>query len=348
LAKTALLIEMIDLLRGRHGITVDELASSLGRSERTIYRWLNELSSDIGAPVQCKEGGYYLSEEHASDSLRLAAEELLALRTALKSLPIGDSSSLRGRAESAWLKIKDASSDTDLDLSRELSNGYDVSVTAPKGFIKPHIPQVIENAIARHHQLNIVYRSQKSNAVKEYSVDPYALVFRRHSWYVLAHCHEHGRVVQFRLVRFRDATNTGVEFKPPDGFSVDEYFKLSWEAWAGGVPTDVRVRFSPRVSVMVAETRRHATQRIHPQLDGGVIFEATVAGIEEIAIWVMGFGKEAEVLAPMELRDLVRDHALGMAASYCESGTLGEEIRPSAVAVSQIAPAPSDSPAKAQ
>lgn len=229
-----------------------------------------------------------------------------------------DCSRSRGCYPPSRLKIRDASLSNDLDLVRELSNGYDVNVTAPKGFIKPYIPEVIENAIIHHHRLKIVYRSQKSDRVKEYTVDPYALVFRRHSWYLLAHCQEHGRVVQFKLVRFRDATNTGVEFDPPDGFSVEDYFKFSWEAWAGGEPTDVRVRFSPKYAAMVAETRRHPTQNVHPQIDGGVIFEATVAGIEEIAIWIMGFGKEAEVFAPTELRDLVRDHALVMAATHSD------------------------------
>lgn len=346
MAKTALLIEMIDLLRGRPGITVDELASSLGRSERTIYRWLSELSGDIGAPVHCREGGYYLSEQRSLGTLQLTAEELLALRTALKSLPQGDGSSLRGRAESAWLKIRDASPGRDVDMAWELSNGYDVSVTAPQSFVKPHIPQIIESAITHHQRLNIVYRSQNSNRVKQYTVDPYALVFRRHSWYLLAHSQEHGRVVQFKLARFRDAASAGVEFRPPVGFSVDEYFKLSWEAWAGGDPTDVRIRFSPKVAVMVAETRRHSTQRVHPQIDGGIIFEATVAGIEEIAIWIMGFGKDAEVLAPADLRDLVRDHALGMAGIYSEAEERGEESCDTPVSVCRIAHALTDSSAQ--
>lgn len=337
---------MIDLLRSRPGIAMDELASSLGRSERTIYRWLSELSGDIGAPVYFSDGGYYLADERASGALQLTCEELLALRTALKSPAFAAGSPLRGSAESAWLKIRDVSPDQDLRLAQNLSGSYDVSVTVPKGFIKPHIPGIIESAIIHRHRLRIVYRSQKSNRVKEYTVDPYALVFRRHSWYLLAHCQEHNRVVQFKLARFRDAANTGVEFELPAGFSVEDYFKFSWEAWAGGEPTDVCVRFSPNVAVMVAETRRHPTQRVHPQIDGGIIFEATVAGIEEIAIWIMGFGKDAEVLAPQQLRDLVRNHALGMAATYSESGTLGEDPHASLAAVPQIVPVPSDAPAQ--
>lgn len=306
---------MIDLLRKRPGIGLSELASNLGRSERTIYRWLSELSDDIGVPVHFNGGGYYLADEPDS-RVPFTPEELLALRTALKSQVFGDGSPLRGSAESAWLKVRDASPYERMRLARELSESYSVQVTAPKGFVEPGVPRVIENAIVNHHRLRIVYRSQKSNQVKQYTIDPYALVFRRHSWYLLANSAQHGKVVQFKLVRMREVAETGVEFEPPADFSIEDYFRHSWEAWAGGNPVDVRVRFSPRVAVMVAESRRHPSQRIHPQIDGGAVFEATVAGIEEIAIWILGFGKDAEALEPAELRNYIADHAFALAELY--------------------------------
>lgn len=328
MAKTALLIEMINLLRGRPGISVPELAASLGRSERTIYRWLSELSAEIGAPVYFRDGGYYLAQSERASSMRFTAEELLALRSALRSPVFGDGSPLRGQAQSAWTKVRDASSSDDLLAANGLAESYSVHVTAPKGYSSTEIPRVIENAISERRRLKIVYRSQKSNCVKDYTIDPYALVFRRHSWYLLAHSAEHGKIAQFKLVRLREARETETTFEMPADFSVDDYFRLSWEAWAGGEPVDVRVRFGPEVASMVAEAKRHPTQRVCPQMDGGIIFEATVAGIEEIAIWVMGFGKDAEALEPPELRAHIRDHALAMATMYAmESEEENQSVR---------------------
>lgn len=319
MSKTALLIEMIDFLRTRPGMNIFELASNLGRSERTIYRWLSELSGDIGAPVLCIDGGYYLDEENRSNALCLTPEELLAIRSGLRSPIFGEGSPLKAQAESAWCKIRDASSAKNLQGAYDLSENYSVHLTVPKSLSQSDITQAIENAISRHHQLIINYRSQKSNQVKSYIIEPYAMVFRRHSWYLLAKSIEHSKVVQFKLLRLREATDTGVEFELPKDFSVDDYFHLSWEAWAGGKPVNVRVRFSPKVAAMVAEAKRHPTQQIHPQIDGGIIFEATVAGIEEIAIWVMGYGKDAEVLEPAEMRAYVREHVMGMAQIYSDA-----------------------------
>jgi len=324
-------MEMIGLVRKRPGISVPELASNLGRSERTIYRWLSELSHDIGVPVRFGDGGYYLVDEPDSRA-PFTPEELVALRAALQSTLFGDGSPLREKAESAWLKVRDGSPYEKLRLAHELSEGYSIQVTAPPGFVEPGLPRVVESAIADHQRLRIVYRSQKSNRVKEYTVDPYALVFRRHGWYLLAHCLEHGKVVQFKLVRMREVAQTGAKFDPPADFSIEDYFRHSWEAWAGAEPVDVRVRFSPNVAVMVAETRRHPSQRIHPQLDGGIIFEATVSGIEEVAIWIMGFGKDAEALDPPELRAYVADHARKMAQMYA-SATEPQKSAPNGPAV---------------
>jgi len=339
MTKTALLIEMIDRLRSRPGITVGELASSPGRSERTIYRWLSELSVDVGATVYCREGGYHLAGNGHSQ-MSLTAEELVALRMSLKSAPFENGSRMRDQAQSAWLKIREASSPERLAAAGDIGSGYSVQLTAPEGVADSGTSAMLEDAIARRRRLSVVYRSQKSNEVKDYTIDPYALVFRRHSWYLLAHCLDHGRVVQFRLVRFREIAETGEAFEPSQGFSAEDYFKSSWEAWGGGEPVTVRVRFSPKVSVMVAETRRHPTQRIHTQVDGSVIFQATVSGIEEIAIWILGFGKEAEVLGPPELRAYVAEHAIGMADIYTRAESeLLETPHAAVTAVAKATPA---------
>ncbi len=316
MAKAALLMDMIELLRARPGITVEELSTGLGRSERTIYRWINELSSDIGVSVISANGGYFLQEAQDSQNHNLSAEELLAVHTAIRSLSISDVSPLRTQMQSAWLKIRDCASGRALEFSNELACGYDIRFTVTQGSIDPEIPRTIEKAISHRKRLKIVYRSQKSNRVKSYVIDPYVLVFRRHSWYLMAHSYEHDRVVMFKLLRFREAHLTAEEFEVPKSFSVQDHFKYSWEAWAGGEPTVVRVKFSPAVAEMVGEARRHHTQVIYPQDDGSIIFEATVAGCEEIAIWILGFGKEAEVLEPPVLRDLIRTHVMAMAAIY--------------------------------
>jgi predicted DNA-binding transcriptional regulator YafY len=312
------MIEMIDLLRDRPGVTVPELAMQFGRSERSIYRWLSDISAGLRVPIVCRGGGYFLSDGWATRCVSLSPHELLALKLSLTSSPFAEGSPIRDRAESAWAKIRDSAPSDSLEDAAGLERAHDVAVKAPAAESDPRILETIERAVNSSHCLSVMYRSQKSNAVKAYMIYPYALVFRRHSWYVLAHSQEHGEVVQFKLVRFLSATETGETFSQPDDFSVDDYFRVSWEAWGGGEPVKVRVKFSPRMAAMIAETKRHPTQEVHPQPDGSVIFAATVGGIEEIAIWIMGYGRDAVVLEPESLRNHILAHAQGMLSNYAE------------------------------
>ncbi len=309
MAKSVLFIEMIDLMRRQPGISIDELAAALNRSVRTIYRWLSELSADLHVPVQYSDGGYYLLGNSVAATVDFRPEELLALRLSLKSSLFSDGSPLKTHAHSAWHKIRDAASTDRLASAMDLADKHAIDVGAPTGQLEPAIVEAIETAVNNRRRLSVVYRSQKSNRVKEYTIDPYAVVFRRRSWYVLAHCLQHNKVVQFKLVRFRRVADTGIRFTPQANFSPEEYFRSSWEAWAGGEDITVSVKFSARVAEMISETKRHPSQVIHVQGDGSVTFEVTVSGIEEVAAWIMGYGKEAEVLAPERLKRYVLDHA---------------------------------------
>ncbi len=50
------------------------------------------------------------------------------------------------------------------------------------------------------------------------------------------------------------------------------------------------------------------TQKIEPQSDGAIIFEAEVAGTAEIKFWVMTWGAKARVLSPDALRaEIIRE-----------------------------------------
>ena len=78
----------------------------------------------------------------------------------------------------------------------------------------------------------------------------------------------------------------------------------------------VRIRFSPKVAGNVDEVLWHKTQQTQTEPDGSLIFEATVDGLAEIQWWVLGYGREAEVLDPPELREIIRTHADALTALY--------------------------------
>lgn len=78
----------------------------------------------------------------------------------------------------------------------------------------------------------------------------------------------------------------------------------------------VVVRFQPMVANNVAEVTWHPTQRITRRPDGSIDFSVTVEGIREIAWWILGYGDQAEVIKPKELREMIARRVRGMATIY--------------------------------
>lgn len=315
MAKSHLVIAMIDLIKNQPGITITELADHFGKSERSMYRWLREISSDLRLPVQSQNGGYYLPDDD-SRVVSFTPQELLVLRLGLKSRLFAPGTPLRDHAESAWEKIRDGALPHCLESAAALAGGHSVGLSAPPFEADPDVARAIERAVVESRRMRAVYRSQRSDEVKSYVIDPYALVFRRHSWYVIGYCHEHEKISQFRLGRFRSAAVTGERFEAPSDFSVDDYFRWSWEAWGGGEPTRVVVRFDSSVAEMIAETQRHPSQVVHMEPDGSAVFEATVSSIAEFGTWVLGYGRHATVIEPEGLREYVLEHGRGILANH--------------------------------
>ena len=59
----------------------------------------------------------------------------------------------------------------------------------------------------------------------------------------------------------------------------------------------------------IDEVLWHESQSTARLDDGRLIFEAEVDGLRELSSWILGYGEHVEVLAPGELRELVRQRA---------------------------------------
>ncbi len=91
-----------------------------------------------------------------------------------------------------------------------------------------------------------------------------------------------------------------------------------------GESVHIKVWFHADVAGYIKEKILHESQEIIPQDDGSVIFEADVAGTDEIRFWVMTWGSKAMVLEPESLRQDIRAEAEIMASRY-EAPIVAEE-----------------------
>ena len=83
-----------------------------------------------------------------------------------------------------------------------------------------------------------------------------------------------------------------------------------------GDPFSVTVKFSPVVSTYVAERKWSADQQIVEHDDGSVTLTMSATSDREVIAWVLGFGKEATLLEPANLRDEIAQELTAMQAQY--------------------------------
>jgi proteasome accessory factor B len=149
-------------------------------------------------------------------------------------------------------------------------------------------------------------------------------MFYRHSWYVIGRSSLHSAVRTFNLSRIVAVELLPKRFSVPSSFSIERHLRNAWALIPGDGPDQrVVVRFKPLVARNVAEVIWHRTQKLEFQEDGSLIYRARVSGVHEIAWWILGYGDQAEVLKPVELRRLVAGRAMSMAAMYDKKSSSG-------------------------
>jgi len=108
---------------------------------------------------------------------------------------------------------------------------------------------------------------------------------------------------------------TKESFEVREDFTLEDFMGPSFGVYQGK-SINIKVWFHPDVAGYIKEKIWHESQQIHPQDDGSIIFEAEVAGTDEIRFWIMTWGSTAEVLSPASLREEIREEAEIMTKRY--------------------------------
>ncbi|RPJ34244.1 MAG: WYL domain-containing protein, partial [Verrucomicrobiaceae bacterium] len=106
-------------------------------------------------------------------------------------------------------------------------------------------------------------------------------------------------------------------FDRPADFDGRAYLKQSFGIWnvAGDHSRQlVRVELKNYAARLAQERRWHPTQELQLLNTKGTRVEVRfeVGRLEEVMRWVLGFGRQAKVLAPPELARMVRDEVKAM------------------------------------
>lgn len=307
------MLHILNLLRTRRNLNAEKLAEECGVTERSIYRDIISLS-EMNVPIYY-DNGYKLASDNFLPALNFTFEEYHLLKLALDSSPLIKTPAYENIFKSVKAKIESCLSDQAKQKKKFTPETTHIENPLPGEREKGEMFYgVIESAITTSNRIKVKYESISSGPT-EREVEPYFIIFRGHAFYFVGYCHLRKEFRTFRIDRVTDIEIIDKTFLKDSGILPETYFEGSWGVFSGE-PVDVEVIFSGTAAKVVNSATHHPDEKVE-QLDSDrVRFTVTTRGVEEIRRWILGFGDEAEVLAPDSLRDELRQISRSLKELY--------------------------------
>jgi predicted DNA-binding transcriptional regulator YafY len=305
------------------------LAREFEVSLRTAYRDLDFLRDEWRVPIEFDRTRrtFYLTEPTALFApITLSRGEVVALFFAEKVFRQYRGTPFEEDLASALRKIQELMPE-EVTVSPETLDSVLSLDIGPTYMADPTIFAEMLSALRQRRCALIRYRSLNSGRTTDRRVCPYHVFNHRGDWYVAAWDEKRAAVRDFALHRIRRITITTKIFEIPSDFDPRAYLGAAFAIEKGGRPTEVVIRFTPRQARWIRERKWHSTARVQGLLDGGCVLRVRVAGLSEVQRWVMQFGADAEVLAPVSLRKKVGAELAAALVAYRTSSISGKSRR---------------------
>lgn len=319
---------IISLLSGRVGRSLDQLKAELGVTKRTIQRDITVLEV-AGFPVvsESRDGTVYwrlLDSTKTSAELSFDLAELMALYFSRNLLHLLRGSPMQTALDSALEKIGARLPASGHDLLRRLKQQIAVSVTGWKDYsASSKTIDALSRAIRHRLTLRIKHKPLKAPEAQLRTVDPYRLWYTGGGLYLVAYDHAKQAIRTFAVERISGVSATNQRFAIRDDFDFEAFQRTAFPVH-GGHPQLVRIRFSPEQAPYIMERHWHDSQKLFPQTDGGVIMELQVANLWEVKRWLFGWGADAQLLSPEDLRAELKEAAQRLTENYNRKGRISK------------------------
>lgn len=305
---------MILLLQSHRVITAEKIAAHFEISVRTVYRDLQALG-EAGVPIIGEAGmGYSLMRGYHVPPVMFTENEAAALFLSGEVTEQIADESLRGALRDALLKIRAVLPAERRDYLNRLSRSVRVWLPVPSSGDKERQSLMpLQQAVVRKQCVALTYDAGRRGLVTDRMVEPLGVVFYGRQWHLIAHCQLRGAVRDFRLDRMDSWQVLEERFHGHDDFSMKDF--LAEQIRAHEIIPMV-IRFRQEVMERVRTECYSASLTECPLDDGWVRVEGLTSCTKWMASWVMGFGLDAEVEEPAELREEIRAMAGQMAERY--------------------------------
>src|SRR5580658_5339640 len=181
------------------------------------------------------------------------------------------------------------------------------------------LDDVIE-AVLHHRVLSVRY-TRFTGASEELRLEPLSIAVHDHQLYVVARSPRRA-LHPYRFARLESVDVLDDVFRYPSrkNYDPEQVFRDSFGVFLDLPVRTVELRLQKRWEIYARTHRWHDSQVVTPAPDH-VKLKLRVRVCPELEAWILGFGKEAEVVRPIDLRKRIAAHARGLARTYRRTPT---------------------------
>lgn len=302
------LLATIVLLLNHRKITAQELADRFEVSIRTIYRDIATLNG-AGIPIitsQGYEGGLAIPENYKLSRQLLTPRDLEAMVSTLQG--VNQAMAHKDLQRIIEMLVSLLPKDDEARVSsRHRSFVVDITPWGPVETPNQTV-QVVQRAVDDLRLLHFNY-SDAAGRSSSRTVEPLTLIYKGYAWYLLAYCRLRSDFRIFRLSRISAPRLADGSFLRRDPGDIHRFCQFDC---APAQP--VVLRFSPTVRTKVEDCFPGA-ELIYDE-DGSITARLELPDDPWIFSFILGFGADAEILAPDSWRQAVKKNLAGMKKLY--------------------------------
>lgn len=295
------------------------LSRLLEVSVRTVGRYIDILRIDYDAPIEfdfAKNGYYYTDKNFFIQNVMLKEGELLTISAIIPLLEQYKNTPLESSFRSIMKKITNMLPDN-VTVDSSLINDEIHFIANPLTTLQTGVFDAVLQATKMHRTMQLEYKTAQSPAYNTRLFDPYNLICKAGSWYVIGYSHHAQAVRLYALPRIRRCTVTNAGFVVPPTFRLADYIDTSFSIWHSEHDTfTAHLHVETNLKTYIMEREWHKTQSITENPDGTIELFFQTNQLDHTARWVVQFGNAMTVIDPPELKAYVIKIAKSIVTQY--------------------------------
>ena len=306
MGKSAMCIQMLQILNSGRVYKASELADLLETNPRNIIEYKKELE-EAGyyiISIPGKFGGYQLDKTAIMPSLKFTEEEKKAITDGAGYLEARNDFLLKKDFQTAMSKVYSSMRYNEPQVEPLVLDRFPLSMQN-KEIVDRY--NALEKCILRQLKIKLQYLSLK-NEMTDRIFHPYRLFMYNNAWYVIGFDEKSGEIRYFKLNRINSfEIRSEQKFRRLLTYNESDYFD-EYGMKQNGEWYPIKLQLFDQYAMLVKERVYGKNQTVEASEDGSSILTCEMQNKENIKVFVLGFGEHCKVLEPEWLRkEIIED-----------------------------------------